>query len=358
MNVHPCSHLKITIPMKKLILSTLIISSFQTLAQELNSKDSINLFYDSLIYQLKTKYLYREDVDWDKVDPIKRAALEANSFGESLSFCTDLFDAIEGSHLNIFSDHGWYKWSKGRQYRQEDFHLSFLQKYEKQPGFEVKMIEDRYGYILMPSMLMIDLPQDSIDLEAQRMYDEIVRLDATSDIKGWIIDLRFNSGGNVFPMLTALYHFLGDRTLYNCIDRENQLKSEVRLNNGIIHDTEDGMDRATIIPSNKPDLEVPIAMITGILTASAGELIPISFSGRSNILSIGEPTAGLTTANSLTQLPFEVKITLTSSFMADRNYQYESVLTPDILIEKKANLEDITRDANVLEAIKFFESFN
>jgi carboxyl-terminal processing protease len=232
-----------------------------------------------------------------------------------------------------------------------------LIKYEKNPAFEVQIIENQYGYILMPAMLMIDLPQDSINLETQRMYDEIMKLNSSYEIKGWIIDLRFNSGGNVFPMLAALYHFLGDHTLYNCLDLDSEIKSQVFLKNGVIHDTEDSTNRSTINPSSPPNEIVPIAMITGILTASAGELIAISFRGRSNIITIGEPTAGFTSANSLTPLPFDTKVTLTTSLMYDRNYQHSTIITPDISIVKEANFENLTQDANVIAAIRFFESF-
>ncbi len=344
--------------MKKTIILLFIVSGFQSQSQHLTSKDSISLFYDSLTYHLKTDYLYRDSVEWSKVDSIKEQALKAANFGESLAYCTDVFDAINGSHLNLFSDHGYYKWSKGRQYVQEDFNINYLLKYEKKPGFEVQVIEDQYGYILMPAMLMLDLSQDSINLETQRMYDEIMKIDTAYKIKGWIIDLRFNSGGNVFPMLTALYHFLGDQTLYNCMDIEGELISRVNLKNGVINDSEDGLDKVIIRPTSETNMKVPVALITGILTASAGELIPISFSGRENVITVGESTAGFTTANSLTELPFDTKITLTTSFMMDKNYRYHPVITPDIIVEKTADFEDLSQDINVIEAIKFFESLD
>lgn len=325
------------------------------LAQELSTKDSISIFYDSLTYQLQTRYLYRDRIDWKTIEPIKEKATKSNSFGESLALCTELFDTINGSHLNIFSDEGWFKWSKGRVYKQDEFHIEFLHEYEKQPNFDVQLISNKYGYILMPAMLMLDISQDSINRETQRMYDQIMELVNSHTLEGWIIDLRFNSGGNVFPMLTALYHFLGDQTLYKCLSIEDEVASLVSLNRGVIHDSEDNMDRAKISLSAKPDLEIPIALITGILTASAGELIPISFSGRSNVTVIGEPTAGLTTANSLTLLPFGTKITLTSSYMSDRNAHYVPRITPDVIVEKQANFKDISKDLNIIEAITFFD---
>lgn len=343
--------------MKKLITTTLILfTNLYISAQELTTKDSISIFYDSLIYQLKTSYLHSETTDWQVVLPIKEEAMESNSFATSLALCTALFDTINGSHLNIFSDYGWYKWSKGRQYVQEDFHVDFVNKLETQPGFEVSVIDDRYGYILMPSMLMLDLSQDSLSQETQRMYDEIVAIAGSRVLEGWIIDLRFNGGGNSFPMLTALYHFLGDNTLYTSLDQNDAVTDLVKLDEGSIYD--DGEKMVSIIPSIQPDLDIPIALITGIITASSGELIPVSFSGRSNVSVIGEVTAGMLSGNSLTELPFDIKITLTSSYLADRKANYEPRITPEIEIVKQAHFDDLSKDLNIMEAIKFFETTN
>ena len=344
--------------MKKIIVLLFLVAGYDSQSQYLTTKDSITHFYDSLIYHMKTDYLYRQDVAWDKVEVIKSRALEAETFGKSLQYCTNIFDAIDGSHLNLFSDYGWFKWSKGKEYQQEDFNINFLLKYENDPQFEVKVIDNTYGYILLPAMLMLDLSQDSLNLATQQMYDEIMNIQDTHRPTGWIIDLRFNSGGNVFPMLTALYHLLGNKTLYNCIDLQEKLLSTVYLDNGVIHDSEDGVDHATIIPTSEPDLEVPVAIITGILTASSGELIPISFGDRANTITIGEPTAGFTTANSLRKLPFDVKLTLTTSFMTDGQFRYESVISPDILVEREANFDNLAQDANVIQALQFFESRN
>ncbi|MDW3195262.1 MAG: S41 family peptidase [Cytophagales bacterium] len=342
--------------MKKVLLFLLLSLTLQGTAQVLSTKDSISIFYDSLIYQLQTRYLYRGDVDWETIDPLKKSALEAENFGKSLAMCTTLFDTINGSHLNIFSDHGWFRWSKGKQYTQEQFHTEFLLKYEEQPGFEVKVIDGKYGYILMPSMLMLDISQDSINLETQQMYNQIMKTVNSHKIEGWVIDLRFNGGGNVFPMLAALYHFLGDDTLYTSLGINHTIRSIVTLRGGIIHDTEDGIDRARIIPIAQPDLKTPVALITGIVTGSSGELIPVSFRGRQNITVIGEATAGLLTGNSLTELPFDVKLTLTTSFLTDRKASHEPLITPDVIIEKQANFKDLSKDPNIIEAIKFFET--
>lgn len=340
--------------MKNAIIIFFLFITTTAYGQELSTRDSISIFYDSLIDQLKSNYIYKERTNWESINPIKQNAMESSSFEESLSYCTALFDTINGSHLNIFSDYGWYKWSKGRQYKQEDFNLNFLTEYEAQPGFEVKVLKDQYGYILLPGMLMIDLPQDSIDMESQRMYDKIMEVVSTTTLKGWIIDLRFNIGGNVFPMLAALYHFLGNNSVYMSLDKDGVVQELTKLENGAVYD--DRKNMATIIPKQQADIKTPVALITGILTASSGELVAVSFNGRQNVQIIGEPTAGMLTGNTLTQLPFDVKLTLTSGYLADRKANYEPKIIPHIPVIKEANFQDISLDTNIIEAIKFIES--
>lgn len=340
--------------MQKLLLVFFLMSTSTCLAQERSTKDSITVFYDSLIYQLKTRYLHAQSTNWEAVEPIREQALQAGSFGESLTYCTALFDTINGEHLNLFSPYGWYKWSKGREYSREEFSDHFLTKFESQPGFEVKVLDNRYGYILMPGMLMIDLPQDSIDLEAQHMYDQIMEVTKAYAIEGWVIDLRFNIGGNVFPMLAALYHLLGDHLVFLSLNKDSSVKEVAMLDGGTVYDNRKKM--AAIISHTKADTLVPVALITGILTASSGELVAVSFTGREHVKIIGESTAGMLTGNSLTQLPFDIKLTLTSGYLANRKAQYEPYITPDIAIVRRANFEDLMQDPNVIEAIRFFSS--
>ena len=339
--------------MKKTILACLLLITCQAYAQQPTTKDSLTLFYDSLFYHLQTSYLYTEETDWAALEPLKQEAINAPSFEAGLAHCTALFDSINGSHLNIFSDFGWYKWSGGREFTQADFHLDFLQKYESQPPFEVSVLNNQYGYILIPAMLMIDLTQDSLNRATQQMYDQIMAVVQTTEVKGWIIDLRFNTGGNVFPMVTALYHLLGNGTYYSLLDKHWAVAELVRMRNGTIDD--DGKTMASITPTATPDLTTPVALITGILTGSSGELIPVSFRGRQHVTVIGEPSAGYLTGNSLTPLPFGAKLTLTTGYLADRKGHYTHHITPDTTLIKQANFNPLTQDPNIKAAIQFIE---
>ncbi|MEO1653949.1 MAG: S41 family peptidase [Bacteroidota bacterium] len=158
----------------------------------------------------------------------------------------------------------------------------------------------------------------------------------------------------MFPMLAALYHLLGDGTTYTVLNKEGKIKEKYILDKGFLPDPDSG--GARIKPSQDPVPDIPVALITGKLSASSGELIALGFRGRKNTIIIGEKSYGLTSGNSLTVLPFDCKLTLTSGYLADREGTYTVQVIPDIEIIKEANLVDLKQDRNVQEGMKFISS--
>lgn len=342
--------------MQKIILVLFIAFwSCAVYGQQLSTKDSITVFYDSLFYQLENHYLHRDSVKWKNLKPfILEQVLEASSLGHSLSHCTSLFDSIGGDHLNIISDYGWFRSTLNPPLPQEDFHTEFLLKYVTNPGFEVQLVQEKYGYILMPPLAMIGASPDSTNRKAQEMYDAIIALNDSVSLKGWIVDMRFNIGGHIAPMLTALYHLLGDHTVFTVLDKDFAVKEIERLKNGAYY--ENNKKETFIQPKRKPNTTIPVALITGLASASCGELVPVAFRHRKNVTFIGERTTGLLTANELVDLPFGVQLTLTMGYLADRRANYTKEINPTIKIEKEANFKDLAKDANVMEAIQFIDA--
>ncbi|MEL6253853.1 MAG: S41 family peptidase, partial [Bacteroidota bacterium] len=193
-----------------LLLFPLLLS-----AQNQQSKDSIQKVFDLVFEKLEADYLHRKEIDWEiwkqKIYP---KALASPSLDSALHFSSMIFDSIACNHCMIFSPESYFSSSLNQALEQEDFSSNFLLKYEQEPGFEAKLIQEEFGYILIPGMLLLDADQDSLNRVAQHMYDKILSLSKAHEIKGWVIDLRFNIGGNLYPMLAALYHLLGDAVVY------------------------------------------------------------------------------------------------------------------------------------------------
>ena len=70
--------------------------------------------------------------------------------------------------------------------------------------------------------------------------------------------------------------------------------------------------------------KVPLAVLTGPATASAGESVVIALKGRPHTRFFGQPTAGLPTGNRTFTLPDGAVIALTTTVELDRNHvQYD-----------------------------------
>lgn len=330
------------------ILSLTINSNAQT---TLTSRDSINVFYDSLLTILKSDYLYKDKVNWPTVElETKNALLEYNDFKSSFTHITSLFDKIKATHCTIFYQDNEYR-STSTSFTENDFSEQWLKKYVTTPAFEVKVIDNNYGYILIPGMNVLDNSSVNIQKLAQPMYDQIATIKNTHQLKGWIIDLRFNTGGLCHPMLLSLYDFLGDNTIYGSLDINKKLFLTVRMKNGKYYDNDQYV--SCIIPKGKKLTKTNVAVIVGKVTGSSGEITAIAFKGRKNTIFIGEPTGGQTTTNDERKLPFGIVMALTVGYDCDRNKIGYEKITPDALITKQDNFENLLDDKNIQEAIKW-----
>ena len=344
--------------MKKIILINIIclfVTPSILYGQNISTKDSIANFYNDFISNLKSDYLKRKDVRWDEIESYAiENAIKSKSFDESLKITTLVFDTIGCNHCHLFSENGSYGSTLNKSLTQDDFSKEFILKYESQPPLEVKLINENIGYIQMPAMLMIDLTQDSLNKETQKMYDKIAALAKKNRPVGWIVDLRFNTGGNVYPMLASLHYLLGNSVVYKEQDANGNISKSNTLKDGSFYSGDKLEAKAEI--TMEPDLEVPVAIITGKMTGSSGEDIAVAFKNRENTVFIGEKSYGLLTGNDLVELPYDTKLALTICYIVDSNDEYREYINPDIIVSKKDNFKDLNKDENIIKALDFFSN--
>ena len=323
--------------------------------QQLTVKDSINTFYSKLFEELKENYLNTEAVDWPEIESyIMKEALKSTTLEESLKYSTKLFDTIQGNHLLLFSERSWYKSTLGKSITGEQFNQSLADAYTNNRPFEAKVINENYGYVLIPGMLLKNATREELDEAGQKIYDAIVEIDRSHNIKGWIIDLRLNIGGNSNIMLAGLYHLLGNGTTHLVLDVDKNVKTLTGLHEGVIYKNHE--ENTAVAINAKPKPHIPVALLSGILTNSAGEFVILGFRGRKNTIVIGEESYGSTTANDLYEMPFAIKAAITESYGTDRSGKFTKTIVPDIEVIKETNFEDLSKDKNIIEAIKFINS--
>lgn len=151
--------------------------------------------------------------------------------------------------------------------------------------------------------------------------------------QAWIVDLRGNHGGNMWPMLAAVAPLLGTGIVGYFVSRQFRLP-------WFIDETGPGIElpsarkKVNFRVSNFPvviSAEHRIGILLGPSTASSGEAVVIAFKGRNNTLSFGERTAGLSSCNDMIRLHDGAKLFLTVGVDADRNGNvFESGIEPDV----------------------------
>jgi len=150
-----------------------------------------------------------------------------------------------------------------------------------------------------------------------KQIQEQIRSQDDASIVGWIVDLRSNLGGNMWPMLAGIGPILGEGISGYFIDADG-LETEWAYENGA------GVSVGVVVAKVTdpyeligPNPKVAVLLDNGI--ASSGEVVAISFIGRANTRSFGSPTCGLSTANSVYDLYSGYKLALTVAYLADRN---------------------------------------
>lgn len=187
-------------------------------------------------------------------------------------------------------------------------------------------LDRRLGWVAVDrfSPTLASTPAEQARQSVQRAVALQQRLrDADSSPRcGWIVDLRNNSGGNMWPML------LGVEPLLRIPGDGIQVLGMLRgAGPNVPWESHDG----TLMAKGRPMLGFgqpgyrlrepggPVAVLLGERTASSGEATALAFRGRPDTRSFGAPTAGFATSNSSIRLPDGTLLLLTDTLMADRN---------------------------------------
>lgn len=171
------------------------------------------------------------------------------------------------------------------------------------------------AYVTVPGIIGSERHPDTV-LFAERLQSLLRELDATVPC-GWIVDLRENTGGNMWPMLAGIGPVLGEGVVGAFVDPDGE-RMEWFYEDGAA-----GFDSRPIIKVGGsayvlPDQTASVAVLTSSSTGSSGEGVAIAFKGRPRTRSFGAPTAGFSTSNGAFRLRDGAFLFLTISTMADR----------------------------------------
>ncbi|MFT3893051.1 MAG: S41 family peptidase [Anaerolineales bacterium] len=199
---------------------------------------------------------------------------------------------------------------------------------EEYPAPEGKIIENKIGYIAVFSFNAQN--ENEINKYAESIQKILIELDKKS-VCGWVVDLREDSGGNMYPMIAGLGALIGEGELGYFKNAMGQV---------VPWKYEDGEAKEgdhSHAKVSHPDFlfdpaTTPVAVLIGPQTASAGEATTISFLGRPNTRLFGASSYGLTSGNDSFALADGAIIILATVTELDRTGQeHIGVIAPDVI---------------------------
>ncbi|MCJ8210351.1 S41 family peptidase [Mucilaginibacter sp. RS28] len=301
------------------------------------SNDQLLKFGKEVINIVKQNALYADSVDWSSVDK-EMAELSKNV--SSLDDAPIIADYVIGKLRKAGDKHSFFqskinaqKYASGNSVQQQPYS---------------KLLEGGIAYLSVPGF---ESTSNNASVRFAEQIQALIReLDTKQDVKGWIVDLRKDSGGNMYPMIAGLGPLIGEGTLGYFIDPKT--KSDVGYpwfyNNG--SSGANGIKGVTVkepyqvkTPGNK------IAVLAGAGTASSGEMTTVCFIGKHNVRLFGQPTAGFITANQGFKLSTGAYLYLATSYVADRNHKkYLVNIHPDVEVsDHKDQVADATLNAAI-----------
>lgn len=191
-----------------------------------------------------------------------------------------------------------------------------------------ELIGDDVAYLKMPQFNSGNAAWDTYFADT---LQGLIRALDRQGLKGWVLDLRENQGGNCWPMLAGIGPVLGSGVcgyFGTGDDRSHWSYDEGR---SMMDDSAQCVVSRMPYTLLHPDPRV--AVITGPFTASSGEVVAVAFRGRPGARSFGAPTAGYSTTNTNFDLSDGAMLFLATSVYVDRAMSaYGGAITPDEVV--------------------------
>lgn len=211
--------------------------------------------------------------------------------------------------------------------------------------------KESFGYVRVPAFRSTGGAAAEF---AGILQDEIERADAEG-VCGWVVDLRGNFGGNMWPMLAGIGPVLGEGLAGYFVEPDGGRQAwsyEAGASK---------MDRRAMVevpgaPYRLRTGQPPVAVLIGPQTASSGEAVAVAFRGRGQTRLFGEPTAGLSTSNKGFRLSDGARMVLATAAFADRTGEtYGGPVQPDEYLSGGPSEPPLAEDPAVEAALGWLQ---
>jgi carboxyl-terminal processing protease len=281
-------------------------------------------YVEHLVFLMQQHSLRRNSIDWATF----RAAVMARA--EGARTVVDAYPAIRLSLELLADNHSFYQPVSGNWIFVSTLACAAAE-------VPVPELPSNVGYIRVPAFSGNSLEASAF---ARDLQNEIRSADK-DDLAGWIVDLRSNGGGNMWPMIAGVGPVLGEGLAGHFVE-PNGTESRWGYRHGASWLSDEDAQRV----GDAYRLKVPnprVAVLTDNRSNSSGEATVVAFRQRPNTRSFGGATCGRSTANRAFPLGDGASLYLAVSVMADRTKtMYGNAIVPDEVI---ADPDEVVRRA-------------
>ncbi|MGW9498751.1 S41 family peptidase [Streptomyces prasinus] len=271
--------------------------------------DEARSYLSTALTLMENKALHRDDVDWDEVR--RTAFTEADSAqrpGDTYRTIAVALNSLGDGHS------GFYDPKRAKE---------MLGDEQIRNPVKGRALAGRMGYLSLPG---VQGSEKVFQQYVREGRDAVAKADRPNAC-GWVIDLRRNRGGNMWPMLAVVGPILGDGDVGSFVDADGK-KTVWSIEKGSPRLDGDSTGWGTSPPVGGGS--APVAVLTSRSTASSGEAVTVAFRGRPDTRSFGEDTTGVPTGNVGHRLSDGAILNLTEVMDADRTGRaYDSAIPPD-----------------------------
>ena len=304
-------------------------------------------YLDYALALMETHSIHRYEIDWvDFTDSTYAEAGNAKTEAET-------YDAIRSALERLGDNHSFFQpppstpaltaaWT-GAGARPSPPVLA-------EPSAE--LLDGATGYIDVPAFFGGGPDGDAHATLYHGLIEEVDEAGACR----WVVDLRGNTGGNMWPMLAGLGPILDAPDIGSFVDPDSKVYQWFYESGdaGVV-----GLDvyASVEVPYAASRADAPVAVLTDAVTASSGEAVAVAFRGRPQSRSFGQATYGIPTANLSFQLSDGAVIFITFAWTADRTgVVYGTPVTPDESVAGEKT-GDAGTDAALAAALAWLEGF-
>lgn len=312
---------------------------------------------DSAINMAQQRYYYSNQVNWSNLkDQVYKLASGAKTKNDLTLPFQVLINGMRDSHGSILDAHSHNKvvmfndWQNDRRavYDQRPRASELFQVINRaNDHFEYELLPGNIGYLKVPGyMATVD-----INKAALAIRNAIKEL-ADKNVNQWIVDLRFNGGGNMNPMMAGLAPLLtdGEDSVSAFVFPDGSLLGVNEVKNGQFFAF--GQQVGEGLPAvylKKPK----IAVLTSMFTASSGEIVAVSFKHNPQTRFFGEATSGLTTAVGWLAISPDYLLSISEAVYADRRGERYFRNVPVDQIVPFNGTTDKSQDKGIEAAVKW-----